>query len=163
MRIQSFTPYRGVAKDLIWRLKSGGTQAAAQIMAGQMAKLIGPDSKALIVPIPTATTRVRQRGYDQAKLLARALARHTGLSYSNCLARHGQAHQVGAHRHERLQQLHGALRVKNLAAVRGSHIILIDDVTTTGATLETAASILKQAGAQTVEALTFAYAEKLSK
>jgi ComF family protein len=155
--IKSATLYQGVAKDLIWSLKSNGAQESARIMAQQMAKLVSSHSNALIVPVPTATGRVRQRGYDQAKLLARHLSRLTTLPYANILARHGQAHQVGAHRHERLNQLQGALRVKKPAKAASKHIILIDDVMTTGATLETAARILRLAGARRVDALTYAY------
>ena len=126
--------------------------------ARHMAVLAPQGRHWLVVPIPTATTRVRQRGYDQAKLLARAIARQTGLRYTNCLVRQGQAHQVGASRQARHNQLEGALRVKK--TVQGVCIILVDDVTTTGATLEAAASVLRQAGAQQIEALTFAYKPK---
>src|SRR4051812_1447687 len=51
-RVQSVTDYQGVAKDLIWRLKSNGAQAATKIMARQMAQLINKDSKSVIVPVP---------------------------------------------------------------------------------------------------------------
>ncbi|HSX46182.1 MAG TPA: phosphoribosyltransferase family protein [Candidatus Saccharimonadia bacterium] len=158
--IRSATLYQGAAKDLLWRLKSGGAQEAARVMAHQMSKLVPAGTGAVIVPVPTATSRVRQRGYDQAKLLARHLSKLTALPCSYLLARHGQVHQVGAHRKTRLEQLGNALRVRKPSAVRGSHIILVDDVTTTGATLETAANILKQAGAARVEAITFAYAPR---
>lgn len=158
LKLQSATLYDGIAKDLIWKLKSGGAQAAAAVMAHHMANLVAKDQDYLIVPVPTATSRVRQRGYDQAKLLARALARQTRQRYADCLARHGQAHQVGASRQARLSQIEGALRVKR--RVQEARIVLVDDVTTTGATLESAALVLKQAGASHVEALTFAYKPK---
>lgn len=159
LKVRSATLYEGLAKSLIWRLKSDGVQAAAKVMARQMITLLNDeDHNYLIVPVPTATSRVRQRGYDQAKLLARALSRQTGLAYSDCLARHGQAHQVGSSRSKRLSQLSSAFRVKK--AIGGERILLIDDVTTTGATLETAAAFLKMAGARRVEAITFAYKPK---
>lgn len=156
--LRSATLYQGLAKDLIWKLKSDGAQAAAKIMARCMAPIISKNRDLLIVPVPTATSRTRQRGYDQAKLLSKALSRQTGLPRANCLARLGQAHQVGSHRKERLRQLEGALIPKQSSLIKNSTIILVDDVTTTGATLETAAKILKQAGAAKVEAVTFAYA-----
>lgn len=157
-RVQAATPYQGIAKDLLWRLKSAGAQSAATSMASQMKPLCADLQSAIIVPVVTANSRARTRGYDQARLLARALVKQTRLPYLDCLARHGQAHQVGASRSERLRQLHGALRVTKPSAVRGAHIILIDDVITTGATLEAAAMVLKAAGASRVEAITFAQA-----
>ncbi|MDB5164950.1 MAG: competence protein [Candidatus Saccharibacteria bacterium] len=154
------TAYQGIAKDLVWKLKFGGTQDAARAMAAQMLPLINKNTQSdlLIVPVPTATTRVRQRGYDQARLLARELAWRTRLPYVDCLARHGQTHQVGANREARLQQLSGAFRVTKGGLVHGAHIILIDDVLTTGATLSGAAEVLMEARAGRVEAVVFARA-----
>jgi ComF family protein len=114
-------------------------------------------SDAVLVPVPTATSRVRARGYDQSKLLARAVARRQSLPVLNCLARHGQTHQVGATRQQRLSQLSTAFRVIRPARLAGRHVILVDDVTTTGATLELAAQKLLAAGARRVDAVTFAH------
>lgn len=154
--VQSATIYRGVAKDLIWKLKSSGAQAAAKIMAGCMLDLIPASKNIVIVPIPTASSRVRQRGYDQAKLLAKELSKQSRLPYINCLSRRGQAHQVGAGREQRTRQLQNAFRVKSPLLIKNAHIILVDDVVTTGATLEIVARILKLSGATTIEAITFA-------
>jgi ComF family protein len=126
-------------------------------MADAMTKLI-KDRQAIIVAVPTATTRVRQRGYDQTKLLARHIAKQARMLWIDCLARSGQAHQVGSGKDERLAQLKSALRVTQERFIRGAHIILIDDVITTGATLETAAEVLKEAGAAHIEAIAFARA-----
>ncbi|HET7060363.1 MAG TPA: phosphoribosyltransferase family protein [Candidatus Saccharimonadales bacterium] len=157
--VAAATTYDSLAKDLVWRLKFQGAQAAAAIMARQMAPLIGPDrQEAIIVPVPTAARRARQRGYDQAKLIAHQLVKRTGLQYHDCLCRHGQAHQVGASREQRLVQLQTAFQVKKRLAP-GSHLILVDDVLTTGATLEAAAGTLKTAGANRIDAVVFAYTE----
>jgi competence protein ComFC len=153
----SVSPYGDTAKNLIWKLKSSGAQAAARLMALLMAEQL-PTGDYLVVPIPTATSRVRQRGYDQARLLARALARQLRCPYSDCLVRIGQAHQVGANRQQRLKQLHDAYRLKNMTSVSGKVILLVDDVMTTGASLEAASKLLIKAGAQTVDAITFARA-----
>jgi ComF family protein len=151
------TVYSDVAKSLVWKLKLAGAQSAATIMAKHMA-VLGKNSapNTLIVPVPTATSRVRQRGYDQAKLLARELSRQTGLPYGHCLARHGQAHQHGLDRQQRLTQLSTAFRVRRASLIKNRHVILVDDVTTTGATLEAAAAVLQQAGATRIEAVVFA-------
>jgi len=149
--------YEGVAKDLVWKLKYAGTQAAAREMAHLM-ECRSPllPTLATVVPVPTATSRARRRGYDQATLIARAFARRARIPFVVSLARHGQAHQVGANRRQRLTQLESAFRVLNPSNIVGAHIILVDDVVTTGATLEAAAKVLRLAGARRVDAVVFA-------
>jgi ComF family protein len=155
--VRAATVYDGLAKDMVWRLKFHGVQEAAAMMARQMASF-GFDESAVLVPVPTATRRVRNRGYDQATLLARELGRQTGLPRADYVRRSGQTHQVGASRRERQRQLQAAFRIKPGSTTRDQHIILIDDVLTTGATLEAAARALKQAGVRRVSAIVFAQA-----
>lgn len=157
--IVAATLYEGLAKKLVWKLKSKGAQEAATIMANCMLPYVKRNRRTVLVAVPTATRRVRQRGYDQAKLLARQLARQAKQPWMDCLTRSGQAEQVGANRDQRLNQLAKSFRVTQQRFVRGAHIILIDDIVTTGATLEAAARILKQSGAGKIEALTFARPE----
>ncbi len=157
--VRSATSYEEFARDLVWQLKFRGAQAAADIMARHMTILIQPDDTgAVIVPVPTASRRVRQRGFDQAKLLARQLSRLTGLRYDDCLRRYGQTEQVGASREQRLLQLKNAFRLKR-TITPGSHLILVDDVMTTGATLEMAATTLIKAGADRIDGVVFAQTE----
>ena len=152
--------YQGLAKDLLWALKFDRTQAAADIIASKLAAAYsGPTpADALIVPVPTAAKRVRARGYDQAVLIARAYARQVGCQYASLLVRHGSHEQKGAGREQRQQQLQGALSLKYPKDVAGRRIIIIDDVVTTGASLEAAAQTLKAGGARAVAALAFARA-----
>lgn len=157
--VSAAVAYAGLAKKLIWRLKYDGAQAAAKIMAQRMEPLLVKSQRTVLVSVPTATSRVRQRGYDQARLLARELAKQARLPWMDCLARQGQMHQVGANREQRLKQLSKVFRVTQGRFVRGAHIILIDDVVTTGATLEAAARVLTQAGAAQIDALAFAISE----
>ncbi|HVX57253.1 MAG TPA: ComF family protein [Candidatus Saccharimonadales bacterium] len=154
------TAYAGIAKELIARLKFTGARAAARSMALRLAPLLVPsaDHGALLVSVPTAASRVRRRGYDQAALLARELSRRTRLPYLACLARSGHTRQLGASREQRLSQLAGAFRVTRPASVKGAHVVLIDDVLTTGATLEAAASVLRAHGAGRISAAVFAQA-----
>lgn len=156
------TLYEGIAKNLIWKLKLAGAQSASRIMSKHMAQLVSPDSRMFIVPVPTATSRVRRRGYDQAKLLACDLARQTGMPYLDCLSRHGQTRQHGLSRHDRLAQLNSAFRLKRQRVIQKANILLVDDVITTGATLEAAAATLSAAGAARIEALVFARPEAKS-
>lgn len=155
LQIRSATAYSGLAKDLVWKLKSEGAVEAAKIMAELMAPLT-PSHSLMLVAVPTATGRVRQRGYDQSRLLARELAKQRGLTKVDCLARLTQVHQVGASRDRRLNQLTDAFRVTKSSSIKGSCIMLVDDVVTTGATMKAAATVLYGAGASSVEGLTFA-------
>ncbi|MEK7152460.1 MAG: hypothetical protein AAB834_00805, partial [Patescibacteria group bacterium] len=85
------TPYKGTAKDLIYRLKYGRACAAAGIIAQSLAgELDDSYRQAIVTHIPTANTRVRQRGYDQAEYIARQVAALSGLPYRALLARTGQ-------------------------------------------------------------------------
>ncbi len=156
--VRAVTRYEGVAKSLVWKLKFDGARAGTTVAADMMASSFVPPAGAIITHVPTATSRVRQRGYDQAYLIARQLARRTGLSYQPLMLRLGHAQQHGATRRQRLAQLQGAFRVPHPDAVLGAHIVLVDDVITTGKTLEAAAASLKAAGARRVEALVFAQA-----
>ena len=156
-RVMAGAAYSGAAKELVASLKFAGAQAAARRMAPRLSQLLEAN-EGLLVPVPTATNRVRGRGYDQAKLLARELSRRSRLPYLDCLARSGHTHQVGASRRQRLSQLDGAFRVSDPKRVRGARILLVDDVITTGATLEAAARALQLHGAGRIAAIVFAQA-----
>jgi len=143
----------------VYRLKFARAQAAAETIADIMAdhyRLL--ESDILVVHIPTATSRVRMRGYDQAALITRYLGRKLGLPNRKVLFRHGQTRQVGAGREERKHQLRNVFFIPSSKAVKNRHILLVDDVITTGATIEEAAKTLLQAGAASVHVLAFAQA-----
>ncbi|MEO6513588.1 MAG: phosphoribosyltransferase family protein [Candidatus Saccharimonadales bacterium] len=143
---------------MIWKLKFSGARAAAKDMARAMAPLVITSENMIIVHAPTATSRIRTRGYDQARLLACEIARQTKCAYVPALVRLDQKRQVGASRTERFEHLSNAFRLTGRVNVVGAHILLVDDVLTTGATLEAAAVILKKAGAKRVDAVVFARA-----
>ena len=158
--VRSALCYEGVAQDAVWQLKFGRARAAADMMAKPMA-LVGQSlarDNTLIVPAPTASSRVRSRGYDQAAELAKAVAGRLDLPIANVLWRLGKQRQVGADKLRRRQQMTGAFYVRDASLATGRRIILIDDVITTGSTLESAAQALLAAGAVSVSALTFAQA-----
>jgi ComF family protein len=156
--VQAATVYGGLTKDLIWKLKFHHARAAVEPMSRLMVGRLIFDQESVLVPVPTATSRVRQRGYDQAELLCRAISRQTKLPYRIVLQRHGQSRQVGTIKAERTAHLAKAFRAPSAQSVAGKHIVLVDDVLTTGATLESAARALKQAGAKRVDAIVFAQA-----
>jgi ComF family protein len=158
--VHALTRYDGLAKDLLWKLKFGRAGAAAAEIGDMLAAqtVFARPSEVIITHVPTATARVRQRGYDQAALIAKALARAHGVAYVPLLMRQGRHEQVGASRAVRTSQLEGAFYPVRRQYVRGSHIILVDDVVTTGATLHAATEALRFAGARRVEAIVFAQA-----
>jgi ComF family protein len=146
-----------MAKELTRRFKFHYARAAARPIAQLMSEALPFFARdTIIVHIPTATVRRRQRGFDQAELLARQLARSQHLLQAALLARQGQSRQVGATREQRLQQLINGFHPRKPYLIKGAHILLVDDVTTTGATLEAAAKVLKQAGAKRIDAVVFA-------
>lgn len=158
--VHAYTRYDSLAKDLLWKLKFGraGTAAAeiGDMLAAQTA--FARPASIVITHVPTATARVRQRGYDQASLIAKVLARKHRTAYVPLLIRHGKHEQVGASRAVRTSQLREAFHPIRQQYIKGAHIILIDDVVTTGATLQAAATALESAGAARVEAIVFAQA-----
>jgi ComF family protein len=110
-----------------------------------------------IVPVPLHRTRLRQRGYNQAELLARGLGQELGLPLAPGWLERPQAGQPQARTASREQRWHnttGAFRARGEANASG--VLLVDDVCTTGATLNACAGALKAAGATGVWGLTLA-------
>lgn len=149
--------YEGAAKQLVHMLKFARAMAAAQTI-GQLLHEATPalPPGTIITFVPTATSRVRHRGYDQAELIARAFAAARGQKVQTLLTRVGQTRQLGADRKHRLEQAAKNYVASRPEACKGVEILIIDDISTTGATLEAAAYVLKKAGARTVHAAVFA-------
>ena len=152
-RVWAVTTYDGVAKRLVYKLKFERAAAAANDLAAAMAAKL-PKEDWVITHLPTAPGRVRQRGYDQAQLIARKLALLTGAPYTALLVRQSGQRQLGQSRAVRQVQLHDAFRP--LRALAGQHVLLVDDVLTTGASCQAAAAVLRAAGAAQVSAAVFA-------
>ena len=156
-QVWSVTEYEGLAYKLLHYYKFERASAAAPIIARAISDALPylPENT-IIIPVPTATIRVRQRGYDHAELIARQVARHKGIPMVRAASRLTQTRQVGANRKLRKTQLQGAFIVVRPKAIKDKSVIIVDDVTTTGATLEALAAALKQAGVKTVSAAVFA-------
>jgi len=152
------TYYTGPAKEVVHRLKFGRASAAANSIAEAMLPRLPRGHQYLVTHLPTATSRVRMRGYDQAGLIAKHIAGRLELPYDSLLTREGQSRQVGQKRSSRQGQMAGAFVPNKVGRIQGKHILLIDDVLTTGATLEAAGLVLREAGAARVSAAVFAVA-----
>lgn len=153
------TYYQETAKDLLHKYKFERSKAASTPISMSLDVVLPDLPKEIIVThIPTANKRVRTRGYDQSKLIAKKLEKSRGWKHQTLLMRKGSSRQVGSSRSERFKQIETALIPINIKIIRNAHILIIDDVTTTGATLEAAAKILKSSGAKTIDAAVFAQA-----
>ena len=151
--------HAGPARALVHALKFRGALGLAGMMAAQVAANAPPGLLApacVLVPVPAHPLRLRPRGVDHAGTLATALAARTGLPVVRCLVRRGApARQLGAARDERLAGGRLAIRVRGAAP---TDAVLVDDVHTTGATLDACARALRQAGASRVRAVAYARA-----
>ncbi len=158
-------------KRAVWLLKYGKKKRLADIFGDILARSVAEEISELsvlenfrdpiLVPIPLSKKRYKERGYNQAELLCRKIATaglpitHTESAIRKIKETEHQAHLK--ERSERLKNLIGSFAVGNSQLVAGRNIILIDDVTTTGATLGEAKKVLKDAGAKKIIAFTIAH------
>ena len=110
------------------------------------------------MPIPAHRARARERGYNQAELLARAFSEQISfpLDADILIKTKDTPSQISLKGRERLWNVKDSFGVQNAAALEGRTILLVDDISTTGATLSEAARVLKQAGAKKVIGLVVA-------
>ena len=156
---------RDPADALVHQLKYRGWHRLAETMATRMAAIALPADMAtetrVVVPVPTTPLRLRERGYNQAEVLARALAARTGRTVICGLSRTGAtSSQIALQPAARLANVAGAFGLVTGAEgdLAGEHLLLVDDVLTTGATVTSCARALIDAGARCVSVLTFARA-----
>jgi ComF family protein len=153
------------ADTLVHALKYEGWRELAPLMGRAMAALplpsLSPGGRRVVVPVPTTSTRVRRRGYNQALLLASSVAERLDLEMWEALVRkRGGATQVALHPSQRRANVRGTFQARKevLPVLRGVHVLLVDDVLTTGATAVAAATELDLAGVSEVTLLTYARA-----
>lgn len=153
-------PFVGVVRDALHAIKYGGEQRVAEPLGAAVARRwarigVGAD---LVTHVPVHADRARQRGYDQAELIARSAATHLALPHARLLVRErATIAQFDLDRRRRATNVRGAFAIDGWAPpVVGRWILLIDDVTTTGATLSACAVPLLEAGALGVSAITVA-------
>ncbi len=157
--IRSLFIFEGMARKAVHGLKYGGLKAAASPLAGLLGQFLdrNPIPADVIVPVPLHKKRLRSRGYNQSSLLAKPLAKTAGLPMrEHLLVRKrdtvSQAKTTSAA--ERRRNVQGAFVAPH--NLDGDRVLLIDDVCTTGATMDACATALMAAGARSVWGLTLA-------
>jgi competence protein ComFC len=158
----SFGFYEDELRELIHLFKYGRIQTLAKPLGRLLASALPREqSFDVIVPMPLHWRKRWQRGFNQAALLAREIARRTHAPLSCALRRvkHTSA-QAGLTNAKRRQNVSGAFRARRKPALAGKRVLLIDDVLTTGATAASCARALRLAGAREVTLLTLARADR---
>lgn len=156
--------YNKVVEKLIAEFKYSFYTNIGSFLAEHMSmrlSFLGFGSAVGLVPVPLHQRKLKARGFNQAELLAKTIAKSTGLKYLNLLVRSRNTKtQVGMSRGERMQNLKDVfeLSFSNSKTYNIKHkmLFLVDDVMTTGTTLEECAKVLKAKGAQRVYAIVFA-------
>jgi ComF family protein len=157
---RSATQHSGVVRRRIHQLKFGGQLHWVPPLAELLATLVRREERALTVdmifPVPLHVKRLRQRGFNQAGLLAKAFGHQVGIPVLfHVLTRKSWTEpQTRLNREERLRNVKDAFRVIDTGKVRERRVLIIDDVYTTGTTLNECAKTLKATGASEVHALT---------
>jgi predicted amidophosphoribosyltransferase len=106
--------------------------------------------------VPTVPSHIRERGFDHAALLTKELAKLRGWHYEPLLVRQNNGQQHGATKITRQVQIKDALRSVAVNSTKDQHVLLVDDVATTGATLSECTKALRKAGVTRIDAIVFA-------
>jgi ComF family protein len=172
VRAAAYGSYESGLRELIHLLKFGGVRPAANVlgrMLGEAIATMEPSFAAdpiAVIPVPLYRTKFRQRGFNQAELIANAAVKgfNRGRLYV-CPVLERQrdtASQVGLSSHQRRENLRGAFRVARPELVKGREVLVVDDVYTTGTTVSECVRVLRRAGANQVWVATVARTLKIS-
>jgi ComF family protein len=146
--------YEGRAREALLALKFSAVRPLAAVMAAQIAAIAPLAPRATLVAVPAHPGRRRARGFDPAELIAAALARRSGLPLARALRRgRGPSRQLGASRAARRDAANLDFRARGRAP---AEVALVDDVHTTGATLDACAQALRRAGCRRISVVTWA-------
>ncbi len=151
-------------RELVHSLKYRRNREVAVLFAGMLASHLATmhivfSKDTALVPIPLHRARERIRGFNQSFLIAKMLGEKIGIEVvPDALQKIRKTMpQISLSREERLENLRDTFAVRNPLSVVGKTVVLVDDVKTTGATLEEAGRVLKQAGAKQIWAITVAH------
>lgn len=157
-RTRSAVAYDELPRSIALRLKYGRKVALARTMARYMRPFVADKQDAILVPVPLHRGRLWQRGFNQSALVASELARQTGLRSEPRLLRRTRHTPPlkGMSLRQRRKTVAGTFSVDASADLHGRTVVLVDDVLTTGSTANACARVLKKAGAERVELVSWA-------
>ena len=173
-RAVAYGSYESGLRELIHLLKYGGVRPAASVLGRMLGEAITtleplfPAEGVVVVPVPLHRTKFRQRGFNQAELIARAALKlspsreRLHLCTGAFERKRETPSQIGLTSHQRRENLRGAFAVTQTEAVKGREVLVVDDVYTTGATVSECAKVLRRAGATKVWVATVARTLKVS-
>lgn len=146
--------YAELAKVLVRTMKFRPSRIAARDISRALHSELSLGSGTVVTYVPTPSSRIRERGFDHARLIARLYSRRINTPFKQLIERKHDVRQVGANKTMRIEQMKGAFEFKGHKIP--DKVLLIDDVVTTGATIESAARALKKAGVKEVHGIVFA-------
>ena len=158
-RIRAAVAYGEISRSIALRLKYGRKVGLARTMSRYMRPLLGElPAEAILVPVPLHRSRLWRRGFNQSVLVARELSKRTGVPVAADALQRVRATPPlkGLNMRQRRRTVAGAFRPNRNVDLRGRTIILVDDVMTTGSTANACARILKRAGAERVDLVSWA-------
>ena len=153
---------RGVVREFVHRFKYDRHFYLRHPLADWLAEALADERIRArpidaLVPVPLHSARFREREFNQADVLAALLARRTATPLLHALQRiRYTTTQTRLDRHERMENLRNAFRVRHSPAVQNRHLVLVDDIFTTGSTVDECARVLRAAGAASVRVVTVA-------
>jgi ComF family protein len=158
--------YEGSLQEAIHRWKYEGKTTLTPFLGNWMVEGLhrywDPNRFDLLIPVPLHPQRLRERGFNQALLLVKEVSRQTGIPYRKRLLRKVRptTPQVNLSGVEREKAVRGSFHMIRKEEVKGKSILLVDDVYTTGATVNECARVLLTAGAERIDVITLAHALK---
>ena len=163
-KVYHWGPYSNKAlQSALKHLKYHGAFGLSHPLSDMMVELLKPhlssySQNSIVIPIPTSKDRLPARGYNQAELLAQVISEKSALPFvsDTLIKTRPTKTQVELKGKERVLNVAGSFGIKNGADISGKTILLVDDISTTGATLSEAARVLKEAGAKEVVGLVVA-------
>lgn len=159
--LRSWVAFENPVQEALHRLKYRRDIGLGEMLSGQMSEFVRQLgwSIDILIPIPLGKKRQKERGYNQVAMVAMPLSLQMGLNYSpNALSRARETRsQVGLSAGERQENVKNAFRA-DAKKVSGRTVLLMDDISTTGATLSSAAEALRSSGVREVYAVTIARA-----
>jgi ComF family protein len=157
-RAIALAEFDGLAREAVHVLKYHGRHAIAPLLGRVMADPVRQIEVDLVVPVPLHRSRRRARGYDQSALLAKTLARTLDVPFQEDALKRVRPTEQQARLDARARRENVAGAFLGSRGMDGQTVLLVDDVLTTGATIEAAATTLKEAGAGKVLGIVFAHA-----